>query len=754
MEEHLVCGFAGFVSFQRAPFDAVERQRILQAMGDALVHRGPDDAQYFDDGTLSLVYRRLSIIDVEGGRQPFVNEAGDQLLVANGEIYNHQELRAALIGRHSFHSRSDCEPLLHGFEQWGLGVLERTRGMFALAHWDMKARVLTLARDRLGIKPLYVCRLPDGMLFGSELKALLAHPACPRDLAWSDVDRKPVGQPYAATYVRGVALLAGGEYLRVSERGAQAPQAYWSLRDHLGTAPLGDRASDYVDAYIELLQEATAQHLQRDVGAAIHLSGGVDSSLLAAIVARHDRTVPCLTVVERTSYLEGDVATARELTSRLGLPWMPVRFDYRTLVGDLSLDLRRLEEAVWMMDSPRFDLEWLFKSELHRSARALVPGLKVVLLGQGADEFAGGYSRRVDAMYADWGGYLHQEVEPNLVFDDASAGRSSINYWHLGRSRAPATEPAPYHRFMQLMTHQLQHHNLWHEDRTSSWHSLEARVPFLDHRIVELLASVPASLHAQLFWNKQIVRSALDRLAPEHGIRQPKLAFLDGKDAGSLDVIHHDLLSAVAPAFRDKYLRDDIGPFDAAKVSRLIDTALGRGPRGPEAMREALQCMAITIFSRQLSAPFGTSDEDDRPNLPLMTETDWPRWTREMSAMPQCTRAWQPSEGLALAEGVEMAVPLASVSSGVVRFYRCGALAGELTIGPAQEWASGFLRHIGTAATADFSIRDWLDEFDLTLAQFRPLLDALYHLGVVVAAAPTANARCIESSNAAMAAHD
>jgi asparagine synthase (glutamine-hydrolysing) len=721
-------------------------------MGDALERRGPDDAQYFDDGTLCLVYRRLSIIDVEGGRQPFLNESGDQLLVANGEIYNHDELRSALAGAHAFASRSDCEPLLHGFEEWDVNVLRRARGMFALAHWDLKTRVLTLARDRLGIKPLYLCRLGDGLLFGSELKALLAHPACPREIAWQDVDRTAIAQPYAATYVRGVELLPGGSFVRVDSRGTGRPEDYWRLEDHFDAAPYGDRASDYVDAYVALLQGTTVEHLQRDVGAGLHLSGGVDSSLLAAIVARHDREIPCFTVVERTSYLEGDVAAARRLTGRLGLPWMPVRFDYRSVVQDMRLDLRRIEEAIWMMDSPRFEIEWLFKEELHRAAREYVPRLKIVLLGQGADEFAGGYSRRVDAMYENWDDYLRREVDPNLVFDAATSGHGSLNYWHLGRPSSGAASPSRYHRFMQLTTRQLQHHNLWHEDRTSSWHSLEARVPFLDHRVVELLASVPASLQPRLFWNKQIVRSALDRLAPQHAIRQPKLAFLDGQDASSLDVIHHDMLQSVATQFRDKYLSDDRGPFDRAKVSQLIDKALGRGPQRAAAMREALHCMAITIFARHLTAPFDPTSEAERPTLRLMDAGDWQRWEHDMHEPPKCTRIWHPHEAVAWADGVEMVAPLAPLS-GVIRFYRHGALAGELTMGSTQGWVSSFLRNLGTQATADFRIQDWLDEFDLSLAQFKPLLDVLLHQGVVVAALPDAD-EPTEQSSLTFATHD
>lgn len=731
-----MCGFAGFLRFSGPQVDEDARRAILVAMGRALERRGPDDAQYFDDGVLSLVFRRLSIVDVDGGQQPFFNHERHRVLVANGEIYNHGELRVELSVNHAFASRSDCEPLLHGFDEWDLGVLQRARGMFALAHWDANERVLTLARDRLGIKPLYVCELPGGLLFGSELKALLMHPDCPRSLAWPSVDRQPIAQPHATTYVRGVDMLPGGHYLRVDARGGREQRAYWRLEDHFGAAPFGERSAAYVEAYANVLEQATLQHLQRDVPAALHLSGGVDSSLLAAIVAKREPSLSCFTVVERISYNEGDVAAARHLTERFGLPWFPVRFDYRTLVEDAKFDLQRIEEAVWMMDSPRLELDWLFKEELHRAARAHLPGVKVVLLGQGADEFAGGYSRRVDALRRDWDDYLDGEVASNLVFGASLGGDFSADLWHLGRDRADGAQASRYHRFMSLMTQQLQHHNLWHEDRTSSWQSLEARVPFLDHRVVELLASVPHTLHAELFWDKKIVRAALERHFPDHAIRQPKLGFLDGRDTGSLDVIQHRILAKVAPEFREKYLADDEGPFDPAKLSALIDSALGRGPMRASLVRDAFRCIAITIFERQLRVPLSSAQVPSRRVLGLMSEHDWQTWSTDMRRPPVCGRTWHPDDRIVLAHDLHVEASVKEPSR--LRFYRGGVFGGELGLPATSAWVASLLRNLGTEAAADFRLQDWLDEFDLDLSHALPFLDILLHQGAIAVAAGSA----------------
>jgi asparagine synthase (glutamine-hydrolysing) len=729
-----MCGFAGFLSFERVPMSAVERHRTLVAMGSAIAHRGPDDAQYYDDGMLALVYRRLSIIDVEGGRQPFFSESGEHLLVANGEVYNHAALRADLRSRHRFASRSDCEVLLHGFEQWGESCLDRVQGMFAMALWDLKARKLTLARDRLGIKPLYVCRLPAGVLFGSELKAMLAHPACPRSLDWRDLDRSPISRAPSSSYIEGVELLPGGELMTVDGQGRTTQRHYWQLADHIGTAPYGDDAQRYSSEYAQLLEEVTIGHLQREVGAGIHLSGGLDSSLIAGIAALHDRDIPCFTAVERVSFLAGDAEAAGRLTSRLSLPWVPVRFDYRSVVDEMDLGLGRLEEAVWMMDCPRLDLEWIFKEELHRVARQRHPHLKVMLLGQGADEFAGGYSRRQDALRERWSDYLREEVEPTLLLEEPRRNRADSDLQRLRSLRVERGGPAPYHRMMLLLTRQLQNHNLWHEDRTSSWNSLEARVPFLDHRLVELLASVPASLHQRLFWDKRIVREALERFVPGHVLHQPKLGFLNGRDTSSMDVTLHNLLRKAVPDFRDKYLGATDAPFEACKVESLIGEALGRGPTSGAATGQLLQCMAISIFERQLREPRAAvhSGAASRPVLPLMQVRDWHVWASEMSTPAKCVHRWRPGERLALCKGVEILVPRDNDGRRFC-FFRDGAAAGEISLSQTANWVASFLKNLGAATTREFTVQDWQDEFEISLAEFSGVADILFHQGVVFA---------------------
>ena len=724
-----MCGFAGFLSFGGSSLDAAQRQQVLASMGAAIAHRGPDDAQYYDDGTLALVFRRLSIIDIEGGRQPLFNESGDLLAVVNGEIYNHNELRAQLQPRHTFASRSDSETALHAYEEWGPSSFARLTGMFALGLWDVRAQRLTLARDRLGIKPLYLCRLPSGVLFGSELKALLAHPQCPRSIAWSFVDRPATHQNPHYSYVEGVELAAGGEVVEIDAHGLKRHR-YWQLADHLATAPFGDDAQRYADTYAELLGQVTAEHLQRDVGAALHLSGGVDSSLLAAIIARTERDLPCLTVVERSNHLGGDVEAARQVAARLGMPWCPVRFDYRQIADDMAFGLSHFERLVWMMDSPRFNLEWAFKNELHRLSKARYPGTKVVLLGQGADEFAGGYSNPLHAQRADWLDYLRRDVASHLAVNRAAQQQMPAELWGLLNGRTQG-KLSPYHQMMLLMVPQLQHHNLWHEDRTSAWNGLEARVPFLDHRLVELLASVPAALHEELFWDKAIVRRALERYLPNHPVRQPKLAFLDSHDNDSQEVLMHNLLGGIVGEFRDKYLHDDRSLFQADKVEVLIEQAIGRGPQSREATTRLMRCITLAIFERQCaeSQPAMHRSSGHAPVLDLVGDADWAEWDAAMAPKPKCTRAWEIDERVMLRDGARVLTPVHE--TGHFCFVVSGSVAGEINSPARGSWVSTFLRNIGTAPVKDFTVGDWLDEFDIELDQFAELLNVLHHQGVL-----------------------
>jgi len=287
-----MCGFAGQLNLDGLASDKSQRLSWLRAMGQQLERRGPDDEQFYDDGFLSLVFRRLSIIDLDGGRQPLWNEDHSVMAVVNGEIYNHQEIRSQLqIGqlgdRHQFSTRSDSEVVVHLYEDRGTALMEVLNGMFALLVWDTRNRRLLLARDRLGIKPLFYAVVGNTVIFASELKALLAHPDCPRDLDWWAFEGGGGDEDSLPTYIKGVKHLRGGHSLLVEQGKPLSPVSWWQLRDHFraGSEPGEYKTEEYLSQYGSLLRDSVHKRLMSDVPVGLFLSGGLDSTLLAAMAA-------------------------------------------------------------------------------------------------------------------------------------------------------------------------------------------------------------------------------------------------------------------------------------------------------------------------------------------------------------------------------------------------------------------------------------------------------------------------------------
>ena len=279
-----MCGLAGilFADPSRSPLTPV-----LQAMAASIAHRGPDAEGVWTAPGVGLVHRRLAIIDLEGGDQPIGNEDGAIQVILNGEIYNYQELRAELAGKgHRFRTKSDTEVIAHGYEEEGEKILGRLRGMFAIALWDGRQRKLLLARDRVGIKPLYVYRDAEKLLFGSELKAILAYPGIRRDVDGEALeDYLAYGMVGGCrTIFRGIEKLAPGHFLIAGHGNLQAqPQRYWQLRMEPDEAKTPREWEELVRAKVE---EAVRGHLIADVPVGAFLSGGIDSSIVTGLAAR------------------------------------------------------------------------------------------------------------------------------------------------------------------------------------------------------------------------------------------------------------------------------------------------------------------------------------------------------------------------------------------------------------------------------------------------------------------------------------
>jgi asparagine synthase (glutamine-hydrolysing) len=601
-------GFAGFIHLDGLPGTADERMLHLQAMGRQLARRGPDGEQFHDDGVLSFVFRRLAIGDAGEGGQPCWNEDHSIVAVIDGRIYNAHELRDRLRDRHSFRSQSNAELVVHLYEELGPALLDELDGMFALLVWDTRSRKLLLARDRLGIKPLVYAGAGGGLLFGSELKALLAHPLCPRELDWSGIGARDERLPTLPTCVRDVHFVLGGHRIIYGPDRNAIPRPWWSIRDHVAAAHKRGSAAndgrpiasgdDYVDAYADLLSAGVRKQLPGDGPVGLFLSGGIDSTLLAAVASKVRADVHCFTVLEDTTVLAGDVEQARRATERLGLPFHPVRFDQATLPDELNWDLSRFEFLVWAVEIPRFSVEFVLKHELHRYAKTVVPGLKVLLLGQGADGFASGASRELGRELPTWEEHLvrsHSEDRYRICRGLDIPRR----FLPLLAESYPAAPAAPNEEHLWLKTFALQHYPLWHEDRTSAAQGIEARLPFLDHHIVEMLASVPARRQAELFHDKRIIRSVLARHLPEYPANKEKVPFVRTPSNASIARLLSGLLDRMFPEFRAKYLERPDPVFSPRRLYGIRRRLMSESRFDRNLLDAMFECMAIAIFHDQ-----------------------------------------------------------------------------------------------------------------------------------------------------------
>ena len=384
-----MCGIAGQYCFDgRAP-----DRELLARMSEQLIHRGPDGVGTEVRGCMGLVHRRLAIIDLsDDGLQPMTNEDKTLWLLFNGEIYNYIELREELVKKgHRFHSQSDTEVILHAYEEWGTGCLQRFNGMWAFALWDEKSQQLFCARDRFGIKPFYYTEIDGSFLFASEIKALVEHPDVgkkPDDevlgtyLAWGVQDHS------ARTMFDGILQLKPAHALIVTKEGAHSPYRYWEVSIN------GSVQSDTVDEkengrFLDLLKDATRIHLRSDVAVGTCLSGGIDSSTLAVLINNLIREEAPPSVSDRQKTFSVVFTDKRfdesryidEIVNATGVDSHRTEPDPAQLWDDI-------DRSVWVQDEPFGSLSIYAQYCVMRLAQKNV---KVVLDGQGADELLAGY---------------------------------------------------------------------------------------------------------------------------------------------------------------------------------------------------------------------------------------------------------------------------------------------------------------------------------------------------------------------------
>ncbi|ULA68470.1 MAG: Asparagine synthetase (glutamine-hydrolyzing) [Nitrospira sp.] len=533
-------------------------------MTSAIYHRGPDGEGQFVDREVGLGHRRLSIIDVEGGGQPIGNEDGSLQIVFNGEIYNCVELRKDLEGAgHTFKTRSDTEVIVHAYEQWGKCCVERFNGMFAFALWDSNKRELFLARDHLGVKPLYYVDLGPRILFGSEIKALLQDPECHRD-----VDVKSLAELFTFRYVpspktlfKGIRKLPAGHRMTLSRRGIEVERFWGWIPRHRESW----NEQSLIEEYCALLEDAVRLQLRSDVPLGLFLSSGVDSGALLAIMSRYSSgPVQAFTIGFEGGEKTNEVEDAGSLARMFGADhhFMEVKpDDYLKYYGNYLWDL---EEPVGNETAAAF----YFVSKIAREK------VKVALAGQGADEPWAGYDRYLGAKLSTFYSKIPSVVTGPLAsfmnripgrFERVKRGVESLSEPDMltrftkmysffnaemkgqlfkGPLRAEIADDAyrskealrglqghvqhldPVTQMLYIDTRaNLPDDLLMVGDKTSMANSLEVRVPFLDYRLVEFIESLPLPLKLKGLTGKYLHKKAMERWLPKEVVYRKKKGF-------------------------------------------------------------------------------------------------------------------------------------------------------------------------------------------------------------------------------------
>ena len=549
-----MCGIAGIVSLEGKP--VLEQE--LRNMCSAIAHRGPDDEGFYFQTGVGLGMRRLSIIDLDSGRQPVSNEDGTVWVVFNGEIYNFQELRQQLKGRgHVFSTHGDTETIVHLYEEYGNHCVDHLRGMFAFALWDERHKRLLVARDRLGIKPLYYAEIGGRILFASELKSILQLPEVGRSFNWSAVSHlfSFLSTPPTEAIVDGVHKLEPGHLLTASPGGTPVIERYWEL----SFEPDYGKEEDYFVEHVRgLLEESVRLHMVSDVPLGAFLSGGIDSSSIVATAARlTDAPLKTFSIgFSEPDYNE--LEYARVVATRF-------RTEHHELtLGPDSLD--RLEDLAWHLDEPFGDSSAIPTFMVSKLAAQSV---KVVLSGDGGDELFAGYDK-----------YLVEKRErgytplPALIrtvlgsigrtMPDGMRGRNLLRHMSLAgaeryldactlfrrddmkklfrpdvfellapyepwRAKAAYMESGDRHWLSNLqgldVNNYLPLDILTKVDRMSMAHSIETRVPLLDHKLVEFAATIPPEMNLRGGTTKYVLKRAMKGILPERIINRPKKGF-------------------------------------------------------------------------------------------------------------------------------------------------------------------------------------------------------------------------------------
>ncbi len=563
-----MCGICGIATPKKLNL-RVNASRLI-TMRDSLTHRGPDDAGLYLNGAVGLGHRRLSIVDLGGGRQPMSNEDDTIWIAFNGEIYNHRELRSGLEERgHRYRTASDTETIIHLYEEQGERVAESLSGMFAFAIWDSAQRRLLLARDRLGVKPLYYVISGDGSLFfASEIKALIEARAVAPEINYPALPDYFANHATSGeeTLFRGVKRLAPGHTLSWRDGEVQI-RKYWDLSfAHAGRPILSDREA--IESWRELFREAVRSHLMADVPLGVFLSGGIDSSAITAMMSEMTPE-PIKTFSVGFAEREANELEYARMVARA------FKTDHHEVIVSPSDYFAALPKLIWHEDEP---LGHLASVPLYFVSELAARHVKVTLTGEGSDELLAGYHRywktvynlSIGARYHGWTPaplrravregidrlpdgsqlrrkltqtFLAQTPEIESLYLDNFAVFSKARQQRLfspeARDRAGSLDPyavtrdyfhlndatTTLNRLLYADTKSYLHELLMKQDQMSMAASLESRVPFLDHRLVDFTARLPERMKLRGLTTKYILRGAMKGILPEPILSRRKMGF-------------------------------------------------------------------------------------------------------------------------------------------------------------------------------------------------------------------------------------
>jgi asparagine synthase (glutamine-hydrolysing) len=638
-----VCGICGKLNFDS---EAGVSKALLKAMADTIAHRGPDDDGYYVSGPVGLGFRRLSIIDLGGGHQPLSNEDGTVWIVFNGEIYNYQELRAFLVTKgHVFRTQSDTEVIVHLYEEEGEACVKKLRGMFGFAIWDERQRKLMLARDRVGIKPLYYGVTDRSLVFGSEMKAILADPEIKRELNTPIIDRFLTFDfvPGEETLLRNIYKLPPGSYL-VAKDGKREIKQYWDLDFTTSSLSFEEARAQL----LEMLKESVRLHMISDVPVGFLLSGGVDSTAMLSLASQEaGREFSSFTVGFSNSGID-ERPYARLAAKKYGSRHHEITISSKEFVDFLPRYVHSMEEPV--CEPPAIALYYV--SKLARNH------VKVLISGEGGDEAFAGYpnyrgmklvenlKRLPGALVSAVSGTLglinsaaHSERIRNYrpllktPFDSYYFSRTSTPFRFFNASFKELYTPdflrsvdkeyslqpvrgllrsSQGHDVVSRMLYVdsktwLPDDLLIKADKITMANSVELRVPLLDHKILEFAASLPSDFKVRGMETKYIAKNSLKDLVPAEILHRKKAGF----PVPYAEWLRTDLRSWIQNILMDRKTLDR-NYFQKKTVERLLHDNLKSGSYP----KEIFSLAVLELWHREFLDSIRTAPLETHPALP------------------------------------------------------------------------------------------------------------------------------------------